>query len=316
MLQMVRDNDGTVLPTVNTKNVDDLWGYASCGVGDCTVAGYNMNGYDVESDILRWDGPSLTVSTSDTFSLQISEGCCGTSVSDNRGIGCADVYFEYESIFVKELATNNACFSASKHLEDYKFSPPYSGKLKAVELHHISGDVTCSYNRVGTHWGCYTGSGEPTMFMLQMVRDNDGTVLPTVNTKNVDDLWGYASCGVGDCTVAGYNMNGYDVESDILRWDGPSLTVSTSDTFSLQISEGCCGTSVSDNRGIGCADVYFEYESIFVKELATNNACYSASKHLEDYKFSPPYSGKLKAVELHHISGDVTCSYNRVGTHW
>ena len=59
-----------------------------------------MDGYEPLSNILTWrdSAADFVVSQNDTFSLQYWEGCCGNSSSDNAGISCADVYFEYGTI--------------------------------------------------------------------------------------------------------------------------------------------------------------------------------------------------------------------------
>ena len=163
------------------------------------------------------------------------------------------------------LAKEDACFSATEFMTEYRFHAPKSGNLSAVEMYHTSGDVTCATSRSGTHWGCYTSGGDPTIFAVQMLRENeDGseeTVLPTANVEEITSIGDSYSCSNGHgCSVGSYYMDGYDVISDAITWSDAALAVATEDTFSLQYSEGCCGVSTSDNGGTSCADIYFQYE--------------------------------------------------------
>merc|ERR1719463_410351 len=91
-------NAGTYYPSGSTENVNSISNYGSCS-NNCDVLRYSMNGYDSDSDTLRLVDTANphTVSVDDTFSLQYSEGCCGSSTGDNSGTACADVYFLYSS---------------------------------------------------------------------------------------------------------------------------------------------------------------------------------------------------------------------------
>ena len=90
--------NSTVFPTSTTTDLIDsqVWGLPTCA---CDYHHYHLTGITPDSNEFSMLDPNnpITVSTSDSFSLQYSEGCCGTSTFDNHGTSCADVYFYYVS---------------------------------------------------------------------------------------------------------------------------------------------------------------------------------------------------------------------------
>ena len=291
MVQMIKEgaNAGTYYPSGSTENVNSISNYGSCS-NNCDVLRYSMNGYDSDSDTLRLVDTANphTVSVDDTFSLQYSEGCCGSSTGDNSGTACADVYFLYSSYGISSfssfyaqirillfiayslsqepehrfLAKESACYSARQFATGYTFNAPYDGELIGVELEYVSGYVDCGWSSTGgTNWGC---AGISHSSMINVVKEGDitETFYPTDSTEDVTINARYSSCS-GGCDVHSYSMDGFHWNSEVLTLMDTANphTVSVDDTFSLQYSEGCCGSSTGDNDGAACADVYFVYSS-------------------------------------------------------
>ena len=159
---------------------------------------------------------------------------------------------------------DNACFSSSSILTNYTFNPPRSGTVTAVKLVHISGAVSCestdwtSY----TKWGCWS---MPLVYLVQHYADSTvHEVLPTADTLSGYSYNPLSHCDTlgNDCNSWGYYSSGQDAYSDELVWTDSTLNlyVSTNDKFSLQYSEACCNSTVEDNDGISCAEVYFQYD--------------------------------------------------------
>lgn len=69
----------------------------SCPRG-CTHQFYTMTGQDIDDDVITWDGTSYNVTTDDQFMMQVGEGCCGFTTSDNAGYVCAEIYFLYSLV--------------------------------------------------------------------------------------------------------------------------------------------------------------------------------------------------------------------------
>ena len=167
------------------------------------------------------------------------------------------------------LVKQEACFSATSLLTTYTFNPPRSGNVDAVKLVHTSGEVTCNTATGYTNWGCVV-PGWQTAFLVYLVQHNIDEsldlVLPTWNTQDVTVFYLLTEADQERCADTcyqwGYIMNGDGVSESDLIWSDSALNlyVDTSDIFSVQYSEGCCGASSDDNDGIACADVYFQYE--------------------------------------------------------
>eukprot|EP01084_Bolivina_argentea_P041108 75863_1 len=66
----------------------------SCSRG-CTNGRYTLSPYSPNDPEFIFMNPSYTVTTSDQFMFQVSEGCCLHTVEDNQGSGCATIYFLY-----------------------------------------------------------------------------------------------------------------------------------------------------------------------------------------------------------------------------
>ena len=164
------------------------------------------------------------------------------------------------------LAKENACFDSTSFGTNWTFNAPYTGTVTAVQLHHVSGSVTC-HGGASNNWGCTAYDGAA--FMVQMLRhDDDGsesTVLPTNSTQNVTEINDDVPCSSGHgCSVVYFSMNGFDLYSEVLTWRDPEadLVVSVTNTFSLQYHEGCCSYTDADNEGTSCADIYFQYAGL------------------------------------------------------
>ena len=166
------------------------------------------------------------------------------------------------------LVKQEACFSATSLVTTYTFNPPRSGNVDAVKLVHTSGEITCDTAYGYTNWGCITSWVNA--FLVYLVRHNNDEsldlVLPTLNTQDVTNSWGMSQedqirCA-NTCYQWAYKMNGDGVSESELIWSDSALNlyVETTDIFSIQYSEGCCGATQWDNDGISCAAVYFQYE--------------------------------------------------------
>lgn len=165
-----------------------------------------------------------------------------------------------------------ACFSATEFLTDDTFTAPESGTLKAVKLIHGYGEVSSSIGLGYNNWGMFLVDGSTSM-MVQLLRHYDDgteeTVLPTANTEGIRSVAPIVCTNGHGCSVYTYTMDQYNATSDELRWS-ESVYVNTGDVFSLQYSEACCDFGTSDNGGISCADVYFEYEYIITESPTTD----------------------------------------------
>ena len=147
-----------------------------------------------------------------------------------------------------------------EYLENYKFSPPYNGEINGVKLVHTTGGVTCATNRDNTNWGCL-GTSDIRVNVI-----NEGTsspIYPTDTTTGIYDIRKWNQDGSCSCIYHEYKITGEtpnSAEYSLIDANNTN-TVSTTDSFSLQYSEGCCGQSIGDNSGTSCADVYFYYTS-------------------------------------------------------
>eukprot|EP01083_Nonionella_stella_P125908 380879_1 len=156
------------------------------------------------------------------------------------------------------LAAEDRCFDAKAYAAGYEFSPPYDGEIIGVKLQHKSGLVTCGGHTANSFWGC---GAFPTRIYIEMIKHDATTITyyPTATTDGISSLNTFGSnC---DCSVIFYLLSGYGGGSAFIELrDSDNLQqVSTSDTFSIQYGEGCCGYATGDNDGAACADVYFIY---------------------------------------------------------
>jgi len=169
-----------------------------------------------------------------------------------------------ESEPIKIEATDNACYSATTFVTDYDFAAPRDGTIVGVELEYVSGGVTCAYGHYAlSNWGC-DGIDDDYLWINFLRNNADGTettLYPTSTTDDVSNLNSYTCSNGHGCNVFRHQMSGYDPSSSSLVFmdDSNPISVTKSDTFSLQYSEGCCGSSTSDNSGTACAKVYFYY---------------------------------------------------------
>jgi len=162
----------------------------------------------------------------------------------------------------KMLASDNACFSATEFLTDYDFHAPADGEVVGVELEHVSGTITCSTSRTPTKWGC-----DNDWFMLNFLEygddGSDSAIFPSSTLDDMTSFSQYSSCSNGHGCSGNFQMSAYTVDSAtlVMKDEENPFTVTTADTFSFQVSEGCCGMSTSDNAGVSCAKVYFLYST-------------------------------------------------------
>ena len=160
------------------------------------------------------------------------------------------------------LVKADVAFSAIHFLTNYTFSPPYNGKVVGIKMVYKSGGVTCDYHNFNhkTKWGC----GNHIFAQMIVHKTNTNQVYyPTSATQGVDITKALTCINGNGCTVHYYTTNNYGPDSDFIElidYSNP-YNVSTSDVFSLQYSEGCCGESTDDNNGTTYADVYFFYQT-------------------------------------------------------
>merc|ERR1719474_316016 len=84
----------------------------------CTVRYTYFDGtynYDSPSLVLMDEANPMAVTTADRFSLQTSEGCCGSSIGDNSGTACAKVYFYYAGNPTTDPTTEPTQFHCATH---------------------------------------------------------------------------------------------------------------------------------------------------------------------------------------------------------
>lgn len=164
------------------------------------------------------------------------------------------------------LAKEGACFNAANFTTFYSFEAPKSGNLHIVELHHVSGYITrnTATDPFGSNFGTSSSYLEVQLLREYPMTGTEETLLPNYDTEGVTSIAeSGAWCGSGHgCSVWYYFMDDYAANSDILRWNTSQnpVAVSVNDTMSLQSGEGCCDMDASNNAGVSCADVYFEYE--------------------------------------------------------
>eukprot|EP01083_Nonionella_stella_P306172 1071122_1 len=155
------------------------------------------------------------------------------------------------------LAAEDRCFDSEAYAAGYEFSPPYDGEIIGIKLQHKSGLVTCGGGTANSFWGC---GSFPTRIYVEMIKHDATTITyyPTATTDGISSLNTVSNC---DCSVIFYLLSGYGGGSAFIELrDSDNLQqVSTSDTFSIQYGEGCCGYATGDNAGTACADVYFIY---------------------------------------------------------
>mmetsp|Transcript_74446 Transcript_74446/g.66974 ORF Transcript_74446/g.66974 Transcript_74446/m.66974 type:complete len:352 (+) Transcript_74446:3-1058(+) len=304
---MVNSNNDIYYPKNTTDGVSSILYHdnTTTSISYCQsnyVNQYAMNGaapnpnYNSDSEILRLvdEVNTYQVTTSDSFSLQYSEGTCDFTTADNSGVSCAEVYFMYyddvvlppskdptydptidpttdptsdptQSPTIAEEEALEVCFDSTSHSTGYEFSPPFDGEIIGITLVHTSGDVSCRLplDDTGSNWGCAQQE-----MMVVVVDSNNDVYYPKDTTQGITSISYYDStttsvsyCQSGYPSI--YSMQGtYDAFSSTLEFidEDNTYSVTTSDIFSLQYSEGTCGFTISDNSGISCAEVYFIYK--------------------------------------------------------
>eukprot|EP01083_Nonionella_stella_P284432 968308_1 len=161
-----------------------------------------------------------------------------------------------------ELTAEDICFDSTAFTTGYEFSPPFDGEIIGIRLQHKSGAVNCYGAAAGSsHWGCNPFS---TRIYVEMIKHDVPTAItyyPTATTDGASGFYDNLDLVDCDCSYAFYFLDGYDGFSPFieLRDSNNLKQVSTSDTFSIQYGEGCCGYATGDNDGAACADVYFIY---------------------------------------------------------
>jgi len=167
---------------------------------------------------------------------------------------------------VKMLATDNACFSATQFLTAYDFHAPADGEVVGVELEYRSGGITCNFARSLTKWGCNGHYNDWLMVNFLEYGDDgsDSAIFPSSTMEGMTSFAKYGSCSNGHGCSGTFKMSAYTYDSAtlVMKDEENPFTVTTADTFSLQMSEGCCGTSTGDNVGVSCAKVYFLYSTV------------------------------------------------------
>ena len=159
-------------------------------------------------------------------------------------------------------ATSEACYDSETYSTD-TFSPPYDGTIVGIKLVHTSGYTKCNGDSTETNFGCDVNGDGSSFFHLQtLMIDSNSTYYPTTSTDGVSLYYWTQSqwtCNAV-CDIYWYDLTGYDAYSDeiILTDTSNPYTVSTTDVFSLQMSEGCC-LNPGDNDGKACAEVWFYY---------------------------------------------------------
>ena len=98
---MIEVGVDTYYPTETTDGVttfESMSDFGGC-VNECSTLSVMMTGVTATDATIEFrdENNPYTISTSQEFSLQYSEGCCYYSAYDNSGEACADVYFIYKT---------------------------------------------------------------------------------------------------------------------------------------------------------------------------------------------------------------------------
>jgi len=152
---------------------------------------------------------------------------------------------------------------STKFTKGYSFPAPYAGKVIGIELSNPIGGTTCNKAKYPKK---YWGGCVSNRMRFSLIQEKDGGNEVMYPTRTLDGLYHYGAtdCPIGGCSVNSWKMKGYGFGSEFLSLMDSEhpYDVSVDDVFSLQISEGCCDKTTSDNEGTTCADVHFVYESI------------------------------------------------------
>jgi len=162
------------------------------------------------------------------------------------------------------LAASGVCMHSTKFTKGYSFTAPYAGKVIGVELSNPIGGTTCNEDEYDQkYWGGCVSDRMRFSLIREDAEEGNEVMYPTQTTEGLSlyDDW---DCPVGGCSVNTWTISGFSYDSEFLSLKDTEHPheVSVDDVFSLQISEGCCDYTTSDNEGTTCADVHFVYESI------------------------------------------------------
>jgi len=162
------------------------------------------------------------------------------------------------------LAASGVCMYSTKFTKGYSFTAPYAGKVIGVELSNPIGGTTCNEDEYDKkYWGGCVSDRMRFSLIREDANEGNEVMYPTPTTEGLSlyDDW---DCPVGGCSVNTWTISGFSYDSEFLSLKDTEHPheVSVDDVFSLQISEGCCDYTTSDNEGTTCADVHFVYESI------------------------------------------------------
>eukprot|EP01084_Bolivina_argentea_P140263 246634_1 len=153
-----------------------------------------------------------------------------------------------ECVVYKEvLASSNACYPSTTYTATI-FNAPEDGTIVGIKAVHNSGSVHFGGGNPAENWG---SSG----FQVEFLKVTNaaswiGTLYyPQADTEGFTQS-NFVSCGRG-CVNNHYGLSPYTNADDEIIFMNPSYSVTTSDQFMFQTTEGCCLYTTADNSGTG-----------------------------------------------------------------
>ena len=168
------------------------------------------------------------------------------------------------------VVSDNACFDSVYRTNSTIFSAPYAGEVEAVELEYRSGGMTCLNGTVGrTNWGCLFPSDKAFGIQVTLQKTSDGNAWGSLEYPKSSDISSFGllddyNCNGAVCPYWSWESASYNQTSPNIVMHG-SMTVATTDTYSLQICEAVCLFVHGDNDGITCAKVTFVYSKVITE---------------------------------------------------
>eukprot|EP01083_Nonionella_stella_P117680 350972_1 len=110
--------------------------------------------------------------------------------------------------------------------------------------------------------------------MVEIMKVTDASNYAGFPLYPTDDTTGYINAGTlscsRGCTHKLYYLTGQDIDDDVITWDGATYLVTPNDQFMLQVGEGCCLYTTTDNTGHVCASIYFLYDYTYERTIPSS----------------------------------------------
>jgi len=214
---------------------------------------YKMDGVTGDSNEMHWifNEPALLMGGAygGEYRLWYNEDLTGGTEGDNRGEACYDVKMETSDScnILAPLQFGQVCTSA-QHGQHGTINLPANTCVTQIDLHHISGHVSCYGGKNGQGSGGESNFGCAANLVAMVFTPKDATnvVMPT------PDVEGYTRTGHGHAHW--YHMDGVTTHTRTLSMKLKAGTVKTG-ALDLWYNEDLTGGTEADNHGRACYEV-------------------------------------------------------------